>query len=109
MTESFSYLIENPWAFVLLAGVLGLLLGSFLNVVIYRLPIMMERTWRMQCQELIGTSAPPAADAVQEEPFNLITPRSRCPHCGHAVSALENIPVVSYLWLRGRCSACGIR
>ena len=107
MTDSFGYLSDNPWAFVLLAVVLGLLLGSFLNVVIYRLPIMMERAWRTQCQELIGTSTPPTADAVQEEPLNLITPRSRCPHCGHAVSALENIPVVSYLWLRGRCSACG--
>ena len=81
MTEIFRYLSETPWAFVLLAGILGLLVGSFLNVVIHRLPIMMERAWRTQC--------------------------SRCPHCGHAISALENIPIISYLWLRGRCAGCG--
>jgi leader peptidase (prepilin peptidase)/N-methyltransferase len=86
---------------------LGLLVGSFLNVVAYRLPVMMERAWHAQCQELTGSPEPPASDAKQEEPFNLMTPRSRCPHCGHAISAWENIPVISYLWLRGRCAGCG--
>lgn len=107
MTEFSGYLSESPWAFTLSALVLGLLVGSFLNVVIYRLPLMMERAWRAQCQELLGTFEPPSSAAKGEESFNLITPRSRCPHCGHAISALENIPVISYLWLRGRCAGCG--
>jgi len=102
-----SYLSDNLWAFSLIAVVLGLLVGSFLNVVAYRLPVMMERAWHAQCQELTGSPEPPASDAKQEEPFNLMTPRSRCPHCGHAISAWENIPVISYLWLRGRCAGCG--
>ncbi len=81
----------------------GLCVGSFLNVVIYRIPAMIERDERSYCTELINGegSAPP------EEPFNLATPGSRCPHCGHAIRPWENIPVFSYLWLRGRCSACG--
>ena len=106
MTAYYGYLGENAWAFALIAGVLGLLIGSFLNVVVHRMPIMMERAWRSQCRELLDISSPPAV-AADEEPFNLMTPRSRCPHCGHAISALENIPVISYLWLRGRCSGCG--
>ena len=107
MTVYSSYLSDNLWAFSLIAVVLGLLVGSFLNVVAYRLPVMMERAWHAQCQELTGSPEPPASDAKQEEPFNLMTPRSRCPHCGHAISAWENIPVISYLWLRGRCAGCG--
>lgn len=83
--------------------VLGLIVGSFLNVVIYRLPLMMERAWRRDCDELAG-KAP-----QQEERFNLSVPRSRCPHCGHMVTARDNIPVISYLLLRGRCRACGAR
>jgi leader peptidase (prepilin peptidase) / N-methyltransferase len=102
-----NYLATSSWAFTFLSVVLGLLLGSFLNVVVYRLPIMMERAWRLQCQELSGTLKHPASAAEKEESFNLIIPRSRCPHCGHAISALENIPVISYLWLRGRCAGCG--
>lgn len=88
---------------VLLAGalILGLLVGSFLNVVIHRLPRMLERDWRAQCAELRGESIP------DEPPLNLVTPASRCPTCGHKVRAWENIPVISYLLLRGRCSACG--
>lgn len=107
MTELFVYLDESLWAFTVLAVVLGLLIGSFLNVVVYRLPIMMERGWRMQCQEYLGNSELPAKETKIEEPFNLVVPRSRCPHCGHVISALENIPVISYLWLRGRCAECG--
>jgi leader peptidase (prepilin peptidase) / N-methyltransferase len=85
---------------VVAALVLGLLVGSFLNVVIHRLPIMMERDWLGQCAELRGEEAPVF------EPFSLARPRSRCPHCGHPISALENIPVLSYLVLRGRCKSC---
>ncbi|MBS1190706.1 MAG: type 4 prepilin peptidase 1, Aspartic peptidase family [Rhodocyclaceae bacterium] len=83
-----------------IAGLLGLCIGSFLNVVIHRLPRMMEREWQMQCAELRDESIEPPA------PFNLATPRSRCPACGHPIGALENIPVISYLVLRGRCAGC---
>jgi leader peptidase (prepilin peptidase) / N-methyltransferase len=84
--------------------VLGLLVGSFLNVVIYRVPVMLERQWRRECAELTDPSAPPPA----EEPFNLVVPRSACPACKTQITALQNIPVVSYLFLRGRCANCGI-
>lgn len=83
-----------------LAGVFGLLIGSFLNVVIYRLPKIMERQWAAECAELAGKE-PEAA-----EPFNLLVPRSRCQQCGHQIRWYENIPVLSYLFLRGKCSAC---
>jgi leader peptidase (prepilin peptidase)/N-methyltransferase len=76
-------------------------IGSFLNVVILRLPTMLERDWRQQCAELDGRTLPP------EEPFSLVRPRSRCPRCGHQIGALENIPILSFVFLRGRCSACG--
>lgn len=82
------------------AAVLGLMVGSFLNVVIHRLPRMMEREWQAQCAELRG-EAPASA-----EPFGLATPRSACPACGHAIAWYENIPLLSYLILRGKCSAC---
>jgi leader peptidase (prepilin peptidase) / N-methyltransferase len=85
---------------VALAAVLGLLIGSFLNVVIYRLPKMMERQWAAECAELSGTAAP------ESEPFNLVLPRSRCQSCGHQLRWFENMPVMSYLVLRGKCSAC---
>lgn len=81
-------------------GVLGLLVGSFLNVVIYRLPKMMERQWAQECAQLQGTAAPAA------EPFDLMRPGSRCRQCGHAIRWYENIPVVSWLALRGKCSQC---
>jgi leader peptidase (prepilin peptidase)/N-methyltransferase len=90
----------DPSVFPVFSGVLGLLVGSFLNVVIYRLPRMMEREWQCQCAELHGKEMP------QGENFSLVRPRSRCPGCGHAISALENIPLLSWLLLRGKCSAC---
>ncbi|MBA3593168.1 MAG: A24 family peptidase [Pseudomonadota bacterium] len=86
-----------------LAGFLGLLVGSFLNVVIYRLPKIMERQWVLECAEMSGTALPTA------EPFNLMVPRSRCSSCGHVIAWHENIPVLSYLFLKGQCSACGSR
>jgi leader peptidase (prepilin peptidase)/N-methyltransferase len=92
---------NNPVMFATLCGLLGLLVGSFLNVVIHRLPRMMEREWHEQCAELNGKPIPESA------PYNLITPRSACPHCQHAIGALENIPLISYLFLRGRCKGCG--
>jgi leader peptidase (prepilin peptidase) / N-methyltransferase len=102
-------LSSNPAIYLVTVGLLGLTVGSFLNVVIYRLPVMMEREWRVHCAELVegGNTAPTKSD--NEETFTLSIPRSRCPHCGHAISALENIPVISYLWLRGRCSGCSAK
>lgn len=95
-------LLQNePLIFSLLAGVLGLLVGSFLNVVIHRTPIILMRRWKRDCQELAGQAL-----EAETQKFNLVVPRSRCPHCNHAITALENIPVISYLWLGGKCSSC---
>jgi len=85
------------------AAVLGLLVGSFLNVVIHRLPRMMERGWASQCAELAGREADDAPA------YNLVVPRSACPSCGHVLRAIENVPVLSWLALRGRCSNCSAR
>jgi leader peptidase (prepilin peptidase)/N-methyltransferase len=82
------------------ALLLGLLVGSFLNVVALRLPVMMERAWQRECADLLGQAAP------ADEPLSLTHPPSRCPHCGHAIRPWENVPVLSWLLLRGRCSAC---
>lgn len=84
----------------IISGVLGLCVGSFLNVVIHRLPKIMEQEWHGQCAELRGEQAPAT------EKLSLSSPRSRCPKCGHKISALENIPVLSYLLLRGKCAGC---
>lgn len=90
--------------------VLGLLVGSFLNVVIHRLPVMLKQQWRSDCEEFLAEAdenkAPDTTIKKPETTFNLVYPRSRCPHCGHQITALENIPVISYLFLRGRCSEC---
>ncbi|MDO8932120.1 MAG: A24 family peptidase [Rhodocyclaceae bacterium] len=101
MPSSLPAAFADPVVFALLATLLGLMVGSFLNVVIHRLPLMMERDWLAQCAE-VRNEPPPAA-----EKLTLATPRSRCPHCGHPISALENIPVLSYLALRGKCRGCG--
>lgn len=94
--------LAEPALFTGLVFLLGLLVGSFLNVVIHRLPKMMETEWQVQCAELRGEVPPTSA------PYNLATPRSACPSCGHGITALENIPILSWLVLRGRCSACGV-
>ncbi|KIZ35048.1 prepilin peptidase [Stutzerimonas stutzeri] len=95
------YLASHVLAFVLFAALLGLLIGSFLNVLIYRLPIMMQREWRAQALEYL--ECPP--EPVRER-FNLLLPSSRCPHCDHQIRSWENIPLVSWLALRGKCSSC---
>ena len=81
-------------------ALLGLCIGSFINVVVHRLPIMLERGWRRDSSEMLGVKID-----VPEE-LTLSRPRSRCPACGHGISWAQNIPVLSYLWLRGRCAAC---
>lgn len=99
----------EPWINATMGGVLGLLVGSFLNVVIYRIPKMLERQWAAECAAYADSTAvpgAPAAPAATPEAFNLLTPRSRCPSCGHQVRWYENMPVLSYLFLRGKCSAC---
>ena len=93
-------IFRDPLVFAAVCALLGLFIGSFLNVVIHRLPVMMEREWQAEAASLRGE------EAIETPRFNLATPRSRCPHCGHPIGALENIPVVSYLLLRGRCRHC---
>ena len=93
-------LIETPALLYTTVGLFALAVGSFLNVAIHRLPRMMEQAWRRECADLAGEEVPAA------ERLSLALPGSRCPHCGHALKARENIPLLSYLFLRGRCSAC---
>jgi len=111
MATFFQLLSESPTFFIALSGLVGLLVGSFLNVVIHRLPKMMEREWRHQCAELNSqpdTSTQQNTDTTTAlAPYNLHIPRSACPQCGHKISALENIPILSYLVLRGKCKGCG--
>lgn len=96
---------ESLGGLAAMAGLLGLCVGSFLNVVIHRLPKMMEQEWHAQCAELRGEMA-----STVEEPLSLAKPRSRCPACGHQITAIENIPLISYLFiLRGKCSGCHTR
>ncbi len=92
---------SSPPAFAGVSAMLGLMVGSFLNVVIHRLPKMLEFGWRQQCAELRGE------EPVAVSAYNLIVPRSACPYCNHAISAWENIPILSYLLLRGKCKGCG--
>jgi leader peptidase (prepilin peptidase)/N-methyltransferase len=119
----------EPWLLISACGVLGLLIGSFLNVVIYRVPVMLKRGWAKDASEyleeeevqdsiMLGAEArsdlAKAAKAVKDAlallpPFSLTQPRSRCPACGHPISAIENVPIASYLVLRGRCKACKTR
>lgn len=100
MTSFIYFLQSSPAFFVSFCSLIGLMVGSFLNVVIYRLPKMMEQEWREQCAELRG-------ETLEATPqFNIVAPRSACPKCGHKITALENIPLISYAALRGRCSQC---
>jgi len=107
--ELTAVLSAEPLLFAVVAGLFGLVIGSFLNVVIYRLPRIMEREWRAQCAELTageaageGDPGPPGSPT-----YNLVRPRSACPACGTPIKAIHNIPVLSWLALRGRCAACG--
>ena len=107
--ELFELLANAPSLCAILAGVVGLLVGSFLNVVIYRLPIMMQRGWRNDCIEYLQLDAANFPDDGQEPVFNLVVPLSRCPNCHTAIKPYQNIPVISYVWLKGKCAACSHR
>lgn len=110
MQEFLAFYEAHPVGFVVVVGLFGLLVGSFLNVVALRLPVMLERGWRQECRAwLSDDETAPTVPAEETERFNLIVPRSRCPACGHRITALENIPVISWLVLRGKCHACGTR
>lgn len=91
-----------PWLYFSLVFLFSLMIGSFLNVVIHRLPIMLEREWQAEYLSYFN----PETQLQQEERYNLMVPRSACPHCGHAITAVENIPLLSWLWLKGRCREC---
>lgn len=91
-----------PWLYFSLVFIFSLMIGSFLNVVIHRLPIMLEREWQAEYRGYFT----PEEEQATEPRYNLMVPRSACPHCGHAITALENIPLLSWLWLKGRCSEC---
>jgi leader peptidase (prepilin peptidase) / N-methyltransferase len=110
--ELFAVLQESPLLAIVAGFLFSLLVGSFLNVVIHRVPIMMEREWAAQAAEFTAAntdqsqSTPTSDSTGAYQRFNLITPRSRCPHCNHQITAMENIPIISWLVLRGKCSQC---
>ena len=101
---------EYPWFLAAICGLIGLIVGSFLNVVIHRLPKMLERSWDGQAADLLDDrDQPDVAKKLRDahtQRYNLITPASTCPHCTHKIRAWENIPILSYMFLRGRCSSC---
>ncbi|HVS22552.1 MAG TPA: A24 family peptidase [Gammaproteobacteria bacterium] len=97
-----------PLALLVLTALVGLVAGSFLNVVAYRLPIMMELAWRAQCAELDAQAVPVPAHAKTDR-FDLAWPPSTCPHCGQRIAAIHNVPVLSFVALRGRCAGCGAK
>lgn len=99
-------LASSPALFVVTWLILGLVIGSFLNVVIYRLPIMLDRQWREQCAEVTGAAPEATVPATLTERFNLVVPRSSCPSCGAQITALQNVPLLSWALLRGRCASC---
>jgi leader peptidase (prepilin peptidase)/N-methyltransferase len=104
LSESFAWVAGQPAFLLGGVAVLGLIVGSFLNVVIHRLPLMLRRSWQADCAELQGREAPEPGPR-----FDLWAPGSHCPQCGQPIRAWQNIPVLSYLWLRGRCARCGAR
>ncbi|MFZ3154802.1 prepilin peptidase [Pseudomonas sp.] len=99
--QAINALINSPLLFSSSVFLIGLLIGSFLNVVVYRLPIMMQRDWREQAREILELPG-----EAQTATFNLVLPNSSCPHCAHEIKPWENIPLISYLFLRGKCSSC---
>ena len=111
----FLFLLQHSPSWLTATAILfGLCVGSFLNVVIYRFPKMLEREWKAQCLEYLGSATPEEngktqTQVLKQPAYNLMTPRSRCPSCGHMISALENIPVLSYLLLKRRCASCKTR
>jgi len=101
--SSYSIILNSPALLSFFAGILGLLVGSFLNVVIYRLPLMMKQGWKQECQEFLELPID-----VPTEPFNLALPASHCPNCKSSIKAHQNIPVFSYLFLKGKCANCAV-
>ncbi len=101
--ELITLLRENNTLFLLFVGFFSLIIGSFLNAAIYRIPIMLQKEWREECETLFGGEE---ENTQPKEKFNLFVPRSQCPHCGHMITAIENVPIFSYLFLKGKCSSC---
>lgn len=100
------YYQQNMVPMILTAGIFGMVFGSFLNVVIYRLPLMLQSRWKNECRTLLAEDQGQEPAAAETLPFNLVFPNSHCPHCGAPVRAWQNIPVISYVLLRGRCHEC---
>ncbi len=108
MLENIVFFFQSvPWAFYTIVLFLGLSFGSFLNVVAYRLPRMMERDWKLECHEFLELEPPKLEDDLLS--LSLSSPVSSCPNCGHKIRFWENIPVISYLFLKAKCSSCGTR
>ena len=103
MMQQLDILLNFPYFLTALACLIGLLVGSFLNVVIYRLPIMMQRNWRKECTEYLQIDS---TESEPQETFNLVFPLSRCPNCNTPIKPYQNIPVISYLFLKGQCATC---
>ena len=101
MPPIFDLLQQSPVLLTTVIFITGLMVGSFLNVVIYRLPVMMEKSWTRECQEFLQMEQEP-----EQSPFNLAVPQSRCPHCNHPIKPWQNIPVISYIFLQGKCANC---
>jgi leader peptidase (prepilin peptidase)/N-methyltransferase len=108
MQTSIELMAGSPAFFITFVFIISLLVGSFLNVVIYRLPIMMERGWKTEIDEYLASVNEKTilTDSANQAPFNLVKPDSTCPNCQHKIRAWENIPLVSWLMLRGKCSQC---
>ena len=101
--QNLTIILNDPVLLTALTGVVGLMVGSFLNVVIYRLPLMMQQTWRRECQSFLELES---TEDEEEKTFNLVLPLSHCPHCNAKIKPYQNIPVLSYLFLKGRCAYC---
>lgn len=106
MSAIIELLAQSPTYYLALVFIVSLMVGSFLNVVIYRVPVMMERSWQAEYREYFQSENKTPTDETTLEPFNLVKPDSTCPKCGHRIRAWENIPVISWLLLRGKCASC---